>query len=886
MSISRAYRAISLSTLLSVPLCVSAQAVTSFTVVNADTQADIGTFTSSATVSALVTPNINLRANASGFKSVVFSDANFNITRIENAAPYSYKGDLSGKYYKWTPPAGTYVIRATPFSGSNGTGTAGTMATLTLKITSAATPTPTPTPTPAPAPAPIGTMGYKPLSWTQQQPATQYTLADGTLVTRIGGRTRDRHAREIQPPGGAGGDPYTNFAAHYFERRSHEITIYDNVSPKNAANRILTIVVRPQWWLYDTNFRHSYIGRNDGDPFGPVHVALYGNNGGMKLLPPGTLPKGKELQTPLTNFAALSAVPNRNYNTDLNVPPKDGEFVLVKEITTSAALKRELKTGDLMEFELGIFLAGNQGASLGRFNYYSDVIVYQVGKGGSQPWYRGPCCNTGGIPWNSQVIPASALSGGPMMTLQEDTSNNPEMNFLQAGTNIAGMNIQPFLEGRRLFHTSFLTGSHAETGNPTLFASQSGKAGPKFQQAACIQCHVANGKSSPELGKPFNKMVVLTGDNDASGKLILDGRFGGRLSQGLITGAGVTFDGRQAVLKIDSYQETTGQYSDRTPYSLQTPRYSLVDLTGKTLPLPTRMSVRTAPHLAGMGLLEAVPETLLEALAAASAKDPDGTVGRLQIVPDLLDPAIKRVGRFGWRGTSASVAQQTATALNGDMGVTTSVLPKHLCGLATTATDCRSADAKGPELSDADLELMVRYTSLLAVPPQRHFPGAQPLGVYAPTILAQTSVQTMAQQDAEAAMQSRVLRGSELFTQARCVACHVATLTTGNTHRFAELKNQTIRPYTDLLLHDMGPELSDNFPQGQASGQEWRTAPLWGLGLLDKLDAKVRFLHDGRARSLEEAVLWHGGQGQASRDRFKAMTADDRQKLIDFLKSL
>ena len=354
----------------------------------------------------------------------------------------------------------------------------------------------------------------------------------------------------------------------------------------------------------------------------------------------------------------------------------------------------------------------------------------------------------------------------------------------------------------------------------------------------------------------------------------------------MITEAGVTYDGRQAVLKIDSYQESPGQYSDRTPYSLQTPRYSLVDLTGKALPLPPRMSVRSAPHLAGMGLLEAVPEAVLEALAAASLKDPDGAVGRLQIVQDLLNPAIKRVGRFGWRGTSASVLQQTANALNGDMGVTTSALPKHFCGLATTATDCRSADAKGPELSDADLELMVRYTSLLAVPPQRHFPGQQPLGIYAPTILAQTSAQTVAQQDTETAMQSRVMRGAELFTQARCVACHVATLTTGNTHRFAELKNQTIRPYTDLLLHDMGPELSDNFPQGQASGQEWRTAPLWGLGLLDKVDAQVRFLHDGRARSLEEAVLWHGGQGRASRDRFKAMTADDRQKLIDFLKSL
>ena len=116
-----------------------------------------------------------------------------------------------------------------------------------------------------------------------------------------------------------------------------------------------------------------------------------------------------------------------------------------------------------------------------------------------------------------------------MMTLQEDTSNQPEMNFLQAGTNIAGINMQPFVEGRRLFHTSFLSGSHNEVGNPTLFDSQAGKAGPKFQQAACISCHVANGKSSPSLGLPLNTMVVLTGDNDSSGKLVVDPRFGGCL---------------------------------------------------------------------------------------------------------------------------------------------------------------------------------------------------------------------------------------------------------------------------------------------------------------------------------------------------------------------
>ncbi len=705
-------------------------------------------------------------------------------------------------------------------------------------------------------------------------------------MTRFGNRTRDRHAREQPDPANPGAsDPYTQFAAHYFERRTHEVTIYENVSPKNPANRELTIVVVPQWWWYDTNFREGYIGRNGSDPLLPTHVALYGNNGGMKVLTPFTLLKGADLKTPLANYDALPSVPKANYNTDLNVPPKNGEFVLVKKITSSAALRRDLRPGDLVEFELGVFLAGNQGAALGRFNYYSDVVVYKVGEAGSRSWFRDRCCDTQ-IPWDSRLVPSSALSGGPMMTLQEDTSNNPEMNFLQAGTNIAGINMQPFVSGRRLFHTSFLTGSHAEAGNPTLFTTQAGKAGPKFQQPACISCHFGNGKSTPELGKALDKMVVLTGDNDAAGKLVVDTRFGGHLLQGLITDGGTTFDGRQATLKIAGYDQITGKYSEGTPYTLQKARYALFDLAGQPMPLPARMSVRTAPHLPGMGLLEAVPESTLQALAAASTRDADGAVGRLQIIPDPADPTIRRVGRFGWRGTSASVLQQVASALNGDMGVTTSVFPKHFCGAATAGADCRSADLKGPELSDADLELMVRYTSLLAVPAQRNFPGEQPLGIHAKTILSQTSTQTAAQEQAETTLQARVTRGGELFAQVRCTACHVSTLTTGDTHRFFELKRQTIRPYTDLLLHDMGPELADNYPQGLASGQEWRTAPLWGLGLLNSVRPGTGFLHDGRARTLEEAVLWHGGQGALSRDRFKAMPADDRQKLIDFVKSL
>jgi CxxC motif-containing protein (DUF1111 family) len=784
-----------------------------------------------------------------------------------------------------TPGAGTTPGTVTPGTGTGttpGTGTGTTPGTDPGTTPGSGETTP---PTSGDGSTPPVATGYTPLSWSTQQPVTQYKLADGTLVTQLGGRTRDRHARE-QPDVKGEGDNYLTFASHYFERRSHMITIYENVSPKDANERILTVVVRPQWWWYGTNFRHSFIGRRDGDPAGPSAVALYGDNGGMKRLPAGSLLNGQELKTPIANYDALDSDPNSNYATDLNVPPKDGEFVLVKQITTSAALRRNLRAGDLIEFELGVFLAGFQGDELGRFNYYADALVYQVGSGGVKPWYRGPCCDGNPIPWDAHVLPVEAMSGGALMTLQEDSSFMPENNFLQAGTNIANTNIQPFLEGRRLFHTSFLTGSHTEAGNPTLFSTQAGKAGPMFQQAACIACHVNNGKSSPVFGKPLDTMVVLTGDTDSNGKLVIDGRFGGHLTMGSITESNKTYDGRQGILKIGSYTETTGKYADGTSYTLQKPAYVLTDIAGKALALPTRMSVRTAPHLAGMGLLEAVPESTLAALAAASAKDADGVAGKLQIITDPLDATITRVGRFGWRGTSATVIQQSSSALNSDMGVTTSMYPKHFCGLATDGTLCRAQDAKGPELSAKDVDLIVHYTSLLAVPAQRHFPGQQPLGTPGDKVTAQTPAQNAAELAAENAMQARVKRGGELFTAARCTACHTASMTTGNSHKFAELRNQTIRPYSDLLLHDMGAELADNYPQGVASGQEWRTAPLWGVGLLKTINANTRYLHDGRARTIEEAVLWHGGQGEKSRDRFKALSADDRQKLVDFVNSL
>ncbi len=267
-----------------------------------------------------------------------------------------------------------------------------------------------------------------------------------------------------------------------------------------------------------------------------------------------------------------------------------------------------------------------------------------------------------------------------------------------------------------------------------------------------------------------------------------------------------------------------------------------------------------------MGLLEAIPEATLEALAAAQ---PGAMRGRLQLVPDPRDPAITRVGRFGWKAGSPTLEAQIANAFNEDMGVTSPLRPTRECTLGSAGAQvCGTADAAVSGVSDADIQSVARYLSLLGVPPQRAF--AEPT---APDM----AVERQRVQRAEA--------GRALFATAQCAVCHIPETKTGE-HRFAELRWQTIRPYTDLLLHDMGDDLADTYVQGVASGREWRTAPLWGIGLLEKIDAEVRYLHDGRARTLEEAILWHGGQAAPSREAFRAMGQAERAQLVTFLRSL
>jgi len=273
------------------------------------------------------------------------------------------------------------------------------------------------------------------------------------------------------------------------------------------------------------------------------------------------------------------------------------------------------------------------------------------------------------------------------------------------------------------------------------------------------------------------------------------------------------------------------------------------------LPGNTLTSARVASPMIGLGLLEAVPDETLHALADAGDKDSDGISGRVNIVWDVVNQT-EAVGRFGWKANMPSLRQQNAGAALGDMGITTPVFPDDLCEAEQEA--CRAeadAVADPPELLGSFFDPLVRYTQLIAVPRQRK--GDTP----------------------------EVRRGFGIFRDSGCATCHMPTLVTGETE-VVELADQVIHPFSDLLIHDMGAGLADDRPDFLASGAEWRTAPLWGIGLTETVSGFTSFLHDGRARSLTEAILWHGGEAAVAQARFRDLSESKRDELIAFLESL
>lgn len=264
------------------------------------------------------------------------------------------------------------------------------------------------------------------------------------------------------------------------------------------------------------------------------------------------------------------------------------------------------------------------------------------------------------------------------------------------------------------------------------------------------------------------------------------------------------------------------------------------------------ISPRLGQQVIGMGLLDAVSDRALARMAAETKRDDvRGKVNR------VWDPERKRTvaGRFGYKANMPNLRLQIAGAALGDLGITSPLFPEENCTLLQIA--CRKAPNGGdPELTSAQLDDMEFYFAHLAVPARR--------GADAPA----------------------VRRGEARFVAIGCAVCHRPVLKTGSRARFPRLAQRTFSPYTDLLLHDMGAGLADGRPDYRASGREWRTAPLWGIGLAEVVGEQVGYLHDGRARDFLEAVMWHGGEAVKARDRFAALSAEERAELLSFIRSL
>ncbi|MGV3631447.1 MAG: di-heme oxidoredictase family protein [Bacteroidota bacterium] len=371
--------------------------------------------------------------------------------------------------------------------------------------------------------------------------------------------------------------------------------------------------------------------------------------------------------------------------------------------------------------------------------------------------------------------------------------------------------------------------------------------GPLFNSKSCAGCHFRDGRGQPFKNKGMLFRLSLPGnapDNGPLAELI----YGGQLQDN-----GISTVQNEGTMNI-SYTEIAGTYPDGTSYSLRKPAYSISGINYGGMDGSLLISPRVGQQMIGLGLLELIRESDLLAIADENDADGDGISGRPNYVWNPLTQMVQ-MGRFGWKANTATIELQVAGAFNGDIGITTGIFPMQNHTASQTA--CQGLpDGGTPEIADDDLAKVVLYSRTLGVPIRRNYKN----------------------QD--------VLEGKKLFNGNDCAKCHTPKFTTGNSGSINALKNVTIRPFTDMLLHDMGDDLADNRPDYLANGREWRTQPLWGLGLIKIVGNHTYLLHDGRARSIEEAILWHGGEAENSKNKFKQLSKKERQQLIWFLESL
>ncbi|THF56886.1 di-heme oxidoreductase family protein [Pseudothauera rhizosphaerae] len=401
--------------------------------------------------------------------------------------------------------------------------------------------------------------------------------------------------------------------------------------------------------------------------------------------------------------------------------------------------------------------------------------------------------------------------------------------------------LQRFRAGRGLFRQVWLVAPARDESIDGL--------GPLYNRLTCIGCHPNNGRGRAPEGPEERLQSMLVrlsvAGRDPHGGPQPHPAYGDQFNEEAIPG--VAGEGRAAI----EWEYREAVLADGERVELRRPRLAFRELGYGPLG-EFRHSLRVGPPVFGVGLLDAVPSATLEALAREPK--PDGVRGRVNRVWHV-GRGETVAGRFGYKANTADLRQQIAAAMVGDLGITSSLFPAQNCTPAQAACG-QAAHGGEPELTDAQLDEMEFYFAHLAVPARR---GAD---------------------------EPQVRRGEALFAATGCAACHRPTLKTGVHPRFPRLSEREFAPYTDLLVHDMGEGLADGRLDYEAGGREWRTAPLWGLGLVERVNGHTELLHDGRARNPVEAILWHGGEAQAARDRFARLPRAEREALLAFLRSL
>lgn len=400
------------------------------------------------------------------------------------------------------------------------------------------------------------------------------------------------------------------------------------------------------------------------------------------------------------------------------------------------------------------------------------------------------------------------------------------------------ISLKAFQEGRTLFRQVWTI----QSGEDHRFSGL----GPLYSRFSCVACHPGNGRGFAPDGpaQAMKTMLVRLSVRDPLQGILPHPVYGDQLNEFGIPG--VTGEGVAHI----SYDTISVTLAGGETVQLRQPQLSFSELAYS--PLGNVMtSARIAPAVFGLGLLDNIPDT--EILRQAQRRKPRGIAGRPNMVWDISQQKTV-IGKFGWKANVPNLRQQITSAFHGDLGITSSLFPIENC--TPQQASCHAVPTQDmPELLDQQLEDIQFYLGALAVP-QKEAPS------------------------------QALQRGAALFRQAQCIECHSDQLRTGQSASISLLNQRTISPYTDLLLHDMGEGLADHRPDFAATGREWRTPPLWGIGLAKKVHPDAGFLHDGRARNLQEAILWHDGEGKTAKERYMTFSKEERALLLMFLESL